>query len=199
MKPLFVLLDAGHGAETPGKRSPVWEDGSQLLEYKFNRQVVDSLTIELYKRGIKHMTLVSTDSDTPLSVRTNKANSIYNQYKRDYYVVLISIHGNAFNDPSASGIEVWTYFGQSEADVFADDIMDALEVLGWKMRRDLGDGDSDKEANFYILKHTKMPAILLELGFFTNEEECKKMLDPNVRRTMAKYIANGLSKYRRRP
>ena len=40
MSRLRILLDNGHGQETPGKRSPVWADGSQLFEYEFNRDIV---------------------------------------------------------------------------------------------------------------------------------------------------------------
>lgn len=36
----MVILDAGHGYNTKGKRSPVWSDGSQLFEWEFNRDVV---------------------------------------------------------------------------------------------------------------------------------------------------------------
>ena len=37
---ITILLDNGHGNDTPGKRSPIWPDGSQLLEWQFNRDIV---------------------------------------------------------------------------------------------------------------------------------------------------------------
>ena len=43
MKDIVVILDAGHGKETPGKRSPILEDGSQLLEWEFNRDICNRI------------------------------------------------------------------------------------------------------------------------------------------------------------
>ena len=47
---------------------------------------------------------------------------------------------------------------------------------GEKFRKSFTDGDPDKEANFYVLRHTNCPAILSENFFMTNERECKKFL-----------------------
>ena len=44
MKPL-IILDNGHGKETKGKRSPKWDDGTQLFEWEFNRAIVDGIAI----------------------------------------------------------------------------------------------------------------------------------------------------------
>ena len=54
----------------------------------------------------------------------------------------------------------------------------AAEFPGEKMRRDTRDGDPDKEANFYVIKHTSMPAILSENFFMTNHSNCHKYLLP---------------------
>ena len=50
-KPI-IILDNGHGMETPGKRSPIWSDRTQLLEYEFNRDVVRRIEAALNERGI---------------------------------------------------------------------------------------------------------------------------------------------------
>ena len=47
-----ILLDNGHGYDTPGKRSPIWPDGSQLFEWEFNRDIVSRIEILLKKAGI---------------------------------------------------------------------------------------------------------------------------------------------------
>lgn len=52
MSKLRILLDNGHGNETPGKRSPVWPDGSQLFEYEFNRAIVHRIACLLAHKGI---------------------------------------------------------------------------------------------------------------------------------------------------
>ena len=40
MNKYLWLLDPGHGIDTPGKRSPLWPDGTQLMEFEFNRDIV---------------------------------------------------------------------------------------------------------------------------------------------------------------
>ena len=77
------IFDNGHGGiidgvyQTPGKRSPVWPDGTQLFEGEFNRAIVDRLVKMCAEAGIECVNLVDTQEDVPLSERTNKANDIY--------------------------------------------------------------------------------------------------------------------------
>lgn len=54
----FVILDNGHGIDTPGKRSPVWSDGTQLFEYEFTRDIVGKISEWLKFGGISHCILV---------------------------------------------------------------------------------------------------------------------------------------------
>ena len=44
-----ILLDNGHGYDTPGKRSPIWPDGSQLFEWEFNRDIVSRIENSIEK------------------------------------------------------------------------------------------------------------------------------------------------------
>src|SRR5690606_16940342 len=95
-----IILDAGHGPETPGKRTP---DGS-LREFQFNRAVAELVSGYLEKEGF--MILVSHHSarDVPLHERTNYAN----KQKADAF---ISIHANAYGSSwnDANGIETYIY------------------------------------------------------------------------------------------
>ena len=45
-----IILENGHGSQTPGKRSPIWGDGSQLLEWEFNRDIVRRIAAMLKVR-----------------------------------------------------------------------------------------------------------------------------------------------------
>ena len=54
-----------------------------------------------------------------------------------------------------------------------------------KFRADAGDGDPDKEANFYIIKNAPCPAMLVENLFMDNEADCRKLLDPGFRDKLA--------------
>ena len=173
----LVILDAGHGIDTPGKRSPVWSNGTQLFEWKFNRNIVDYIIGYLEVANISYVKLIEESQDIPLKERVDRINSIFKEYKDKYKIYLVSIHGNAAdNAPTANGIEVFTSIGETKSDTIAEVFYSKLKNLGWKMRPNRSN-KGGKEENFYILKNSHCPAVLTENGFYTNEEECKKMLD----------------------
>lgn len=169
-----ILIDNGHGENTPGKRSP---DG-RFLEFKFNREIADRIVADLRDRGYDAELLVEEDDDVPLAQRCKRANA-YSQAMGEENVILVSIHANAFGNGSewtkARGWSVYTSKGQTKADLLADDLAKAaMKYLGSKaVRGDFADGDIDYEEGFYILKHTISPAVLTENLFFTNEDDLK--------------------------
>ena len=63
---MMIILDNGHGKETPGKRSPIWRDGSQLFEYEFNRDIVKRISVMLDADNIKYHVLVPELEDITL-------------------------------------------------------------------------------------------------------------------------------------
>ena len=71
---LTVILDNGHGFNTPGKCSP----DKSLLEYRWTREMVDLIIKELSKLGIKTVKLVPEEIDISLRERVRRANKIYN-------------------------------------------------------------------------------------------------------------------------
>ena len=173
----LVILDNGHGIDTPGKRSPIWSNNTQLFEWKFNRDIVDSIIGYLQVANISYVKLVEETQDISLKDRVDRINSIFKEYKDKYKIYLISVHGNAAdNAPTANGIEVFTSIGETKSDTIAEVFYNKLKNLGWKMRPNRSN-KGGKEENFYILKNSHCPAVLTENGFYTNEEECKKMLE----------------------
>ena len=173
----LVILDNGHGIDTPGKRSPIWSNNTQLFEWKFNRDIVDSIIGYLQVANISYVKLIEESQDISLKERVDRINTIYKENKDKYKVYLISIHGNAAdNAPTANGIEVFTSIGETKSDTIAEVFYSKLKNLGWKMRPNRSN-KGGKEENFYILKNSHCPAVLTENGFYTNEEECKKMLE----------------------
>src|SRR5690606_23064088 len=97
-----IVIDAGHGPDTPGKRSP---DGS-LREYQFNSAVARYVADKLFGgyEGIEILMTHDDSRDVPLKERTDRANA----WKADLFV---SIHANAAGDGtswnSAQGIETF--------------------------------------------------------------------------------------------
>lgn len=184
---LLVILDNGHGGmingeyQTPGKRSPVWPDGSQLFEGIYNRQIVKEIAKGLAQFGIEYHILVPEEEDISLQERVKRVNNLCKVHGKDRKVILCSVHGNAAGSPDAKGFEVFTTPGQTHSDIIADIYASYCRLYfseASKFRADKTDGDEDKEARFYIITKTMCPAILTENGFFTNQDECRRMLTP---------------------
>lgn len=177
------IFDNGHGGiidgvyQTPGKRSPVWDDGTQLFEGEFNRAIVNRLMDLCKANNIDSVNIVDTQKDISLSDRVKSANKIAKS--SDKKCIYVSIHANGFNKESANGWSVYTSEGETKSDGIATILFEKAmrEFKGEYMRKDTySDGDVDKEANFYVLIHTSMPAILSENFFMTNYDNCHKYL-----------------------
>ena len=180
-----IILDNGHGNNTPGKRSPKWEDGTQLFEYEFNRDIVKRIATMLAKDKINVIILVPESNDVSLQERCNRVNRIYKNSGNN--AVLISVHGNA---GGGTGWECYTTVGKTKSDSIATILCEeaAAEFAkdGWKIRSDMSDGDPDKESQFYILKHTNCPAVLTENFFFDNRKDCRFMMSEEGRNRIAR-------------
>ena len=97
--------------------------------------------------------------------------------KHEGNCVFISIHSNAASNPKAHGHEVFTSPGQTESDPLAEEWHNQIDIQYPEIhkRTDFTDGDADKEAYYYVLTKTKSPAILIELGFHTNDDDVRMM------------------------
>lgn len=186
---MIVLIDNGHGVETPGKRSP---DGS-LREYRYCRETAADVVGQLRTHGIDARLLVPEDEDVKLSVRARRANSFCNRYGKQN-VLLVSIHNNAAGNGSrwmsARGWEAWTSPGETPSDRLAACLYDAAERLlpsGTLMR-----GRPGKEAPFAILTRTVCPAVLTENLFQDNAADVAYLLSTEGRAAIARLHTEGI-------
>lgn len=191
----LVILDPGHGGlingeyQTKGKRSPEWPDGSILYEGEFNRAIVDRLKALLIKSGVPCVDIVNTPEDMPLEERTRRANDLF--YK-DKNCFLVSIHANA---GGGTGLEVFTSPGETSADPMAEKVIERMveEFPELRLRADKKDGDNDKEAKFWMVVQTVMPAFLVECAFMdTLEPDCKLLMSEEGRDRFALSIWRGI-------
>lgn len=191
-----ILIDPGHGIDTPGKRSP---DGL-FLEYLWNRQVADLILEGLVSVGIDASLVVTETNDVSLRNRVNRVNTICNRLGASN-VLLVSIHANAAGNGSAwmnaKGWSCYTSKGETKSDQVAECLYDAFEeeFQDRKIRKDMSDGDRDWEENFYVLAKSKCPAVLLENFFYDNREECAWMLQEETKRRIAGAAVKGIIKY----
>ena len=191
-----ILIDPGHGIDTPGKRSP---DGL-FLEYLWNRQVADLILEGLVSAGVDASLVVTETNDVTLRNRVNRVNTICNRVGASN-VLLVSIHANAAGNGSAwmnaKGWSCYTSKGKTRSDQVAECLYDAFEeeFQDRKIRKDMSDGDRDWEENFYVLEKSKCPAVLLENFFYDNREECAWMLQEETKRRIASAAVKGIIKY----
>lgn len=176
---MIPIFDNGHGGmingeyQTPGKRSPEWEQGI-LFEGMFNRWVVNRLIEKMDREGLAYYHASPEITDTHLGTRVFVANNIYSRNKKTYF---LSIHANA---GGGKGIEGFTSPGTTKSDIIAELMLKNLEedLEGSQvMRFDLSDGDRDKESRFKVLTGTNCPSFLLECGFMDNKEDYFKLWD----------------------
>ncbi|PSL33009.1 N-acetylmuramoyl-L-alanine amidase [Planomicrobium soli] len=178
-----IMIDAGHGPETKGKRSP---DG-RLREFHFNSPVAEEVKKLLMAMG--HTVIFSHDlhQDVPLHERTALANRL----KMDIFV---SIHANAFGNSfnAANGIETFTYSAASAGTKRLGAFIHQALLLATG-RRNRG----QKQADFAVLRDTRMPAVLIECGFMTNPEELALLKTDAYQKRCARAIAFGIDCYSR--
>ena len=191
-----ILIDPGHGIDTPGKRSP---DGL-FREYLWNRQVADLILEGLLSAGVDAALVVTETNDVSLRNRVNRVNTICNRLGASN-VLLVSVHANAAGNGSAwmnaRGWSCYTSKGKTQSDQVAECLYDAFEAefQDRKIRKDMSDGDRDWEENFYVLQKSKCPAVLLENFFYDNREECAWMLQEETKRRIASAVVKGIIKY----
>lgn len=191
-----ILIDAGHGIDTPGKRSP---DGS-FLEYLWNRQEADLVLTGMRLAGYDADLVVTETNDISLRTRAMRVNRICDRMGASN-VLLVSIHANAAGNGkswmNATGWECHTSPGKTKSDELAECFYKSFSAAfpEKRMRRDFSDGDSDKESKFYILTKTRCPAVLLENFFYDNRDECAWLLLEGTKGRIAAAIVDGIRKY----
>lgn len=174
-----IMLDAGHGYNTPGKRSP-----NGMREYEFNRAVANHVKVMLsFYKDVTVFFAHDDSRDVPLSERTRNANS----KNVDVYV---SIHANAHGAggwTNACGIETFVYTTKpTEALSLAACVQNHMIRETGRVNRGV------KTADFQVLRETHMTSILIEAGFMTNKEEAALLKSDAYRQKVATAIVKGL-------
>lgn len=174
------LLDNGHAGSTPGKRSPVTDNGQQLRIYEFTRDIVNRIAAKLDAAGISNYILIpETEEDISAVDRADRANSLLAEKPKLYISVNGNANGYSESWDAASGIETYYCMGSAKGKRMAGTFQKKLiEYSGLKDR-------GVKTAEFIVLTKTQMPAILTGNGFYTNKDECTRMFEPEFREQIA--------------
>ncbi|TRU29283.1 MAG: N-acetylmuramoyl-L-alanine amidase [Microcystis aeruginosa Ma_SC_T_19800800_S464] len=171
----LVVIDPGHGGKDPGA---IGIGGLQ------EKNVILPISLEvtriLQQQGIDVRLTRDSDFFVTLQGRTDMANRI----DADLFV---SIHANSMGKarPDVNGIEVY-YFGDRRlSDTIHRNIVRSIDMRDRGVRR----------ARFYVLRTSKMPSTLVEVGYVTGAEDAPKLANANFQRQMAAAIAGGIIEY----
>lgn len=162
MKKIFI--DPGHGGTDSGAL------GINIIEKEFNLLICNKVIEKL--KGYECEVFYSRNNDKYVSLEERVLMS--NGKNCD---VFISIHCNSADSPKATGFESYSYTGNS---TLQNNIH--KEVIKNLPLKDRG----KKQANFYVIKNTKAKAVLMELGFINNVNDCT-VLNTNIEN-----IVNGI-------
>lgn len=190
-----ILLDNGHGENTPGKRSP---DGI-FREYKYAREIAQNIERELRTRGYDVERIVKEAIDVPLAERARRVNEVCGKLGASN-VVLVSVHCNASKNGewgTARGWSAYTSKGKTKSDELAT--MMYVEAghnfAGQTIRKEFSDGDPDWEESFYMLTKTKCAAVLTENFFMDNQKDVSYLLSLEGRTQIVRTHVDALIKY----
>lgn len=189
----IILVDAGHGVDTPGKRSPdaslgLMDSPYYFREYAWARKCAAGIVSVLTFEGYNAVLLVPEPNDVPLKERTRRIKKYCAIYGAENVIVL-SIHNNAAKSDKkwhdARGLAIYTSPGKTLSDTLATYIYNAaVEELTKRtyghpygntfgpedgrqkpIRSDWSDGDPDYEAAFWMLSQHPAIAVLVEHMF----------------------------------
>ncbi len=174
---LTVVIDPGHGGRDPGA---VGIGGLQ------EKQVIFPISLRvaelLENQGLTVILTRRQDISLDLQSRVEIAN-------RARATVFVSIHANAISlsRPDVNGIE--TYYASASGQRLAEALQASMLAATGMNNRGV------KQSRFYVLRHTTMPAALVEVGFVTGVQDAPRLADPAWQERMAQAIAAGILRY----
>ena len=183
---LKLVLDPGHG----GPDSGAVGTRTGLLECDVALWTASRIEQNLRDNPLVSVTFTHHGSGVSLQERAHFANQIGAD-------LFLSVHCNAHTGAGAHGFEVWTSPGRTAADSVATLIYNSIDGMFPELwgRQDRADADPDKEARFFVLRKTRMAAVLVELAFISNFSE-EILLGSDVWRwRYADAIADGVASW----
>lgn len=191
-----VVIDAGHGGEDGGT------SGGGLTEKDVNLAVAESMYDILSAAGVE---CVMTRTDDRLLYDKYGDLSDYTGRKKVYDLrnrlriaeehedaVFVSVHMNYFASKKYSGLQVWYSPNDASSRTLADTVQSTV--------RKYLQPDNDRETKragsaIYLLDRIRTPAILVECGFLSNDEECARLGDGDYRRSLALVMSEAVMEF----
>ncbi len=218
-----ILIDPGHGGKDPGAVGTFKIDGKTVrVQEKDAVLSVGKMLYDELKRAYPNKQIIMTrnsDKYLTLGERTDIANGVKLAEKEA--VLYVSIHANASLDKKASGYEVWYLSPGYRRTVIdkaaADNDKSLFPILNSMMEEEyttesilmskfIMDGLTSqigtsakargiKAEEWFVVRNTNMPAVLIEIGFVTNEKEALNLRNPEHLKKTSLGIYNGIQAF----
>lgn len=182
-----IVIDPGHGGSDSGAVGPtgLTEKAVTLAVSKQLRDILQAAGARVKMTRDSDVDVYGWDATAgqELQARVNVGERMPGAE------IFVSVHINAFSNPSSHGMETYYYEGSYGGQRLAGLINQELQEAGGLFNRGV------KTANFYVIKHSSMPATLLELAFITNPHEERLLADAEYQQKLAQAIARGIARY----
>ena len=217
-----ILIDPGHGGRDPGTSSTVTVNNIPVLVQEKNINLDVSLRLaEMLRKKYpgKQILLTRTDDTYPtLEERVEMANGIEVGPKEG--IIYISVHVNASLNRKAEGYEIWHLPGNYRRDVVDRDDYEGDESLipvvnsileeryameSIRLASNMLEGLDEqlpevpnrglKEESWFVVRNTRMAAVLVELGYITNKEEALRMMQTSYLKKLTNGLYNGINRF----
>lgn len=186
VKNKIITIDPGHGGSDSGA---VGHNGYTEKEGAF--AISQKVASILNQSGAKVVMTRDSDVDVygPNASARNELQARVDVGNNANSDIFVSIHCNAFVNPAANGTQTFYYGSSYQGQRLAQSIQEKMiEANGLRDR-------GISTCNFYVVKHSYMPAVLIETAFITNYDEEALLSDDEWQTTMAKAIAEGINEY----
>lgn len=192
MKRGFVIIDNGHGFDTPGKQSP---DG-RLEEWRVTRDIARGLAVELTRRGLGSALLVPESADVSLKDRIGRVKELCKVHSD---AVLVSVHTNASGGGESWGTACgWSVFVAPESGESSRRL--AKLLYSKALARDMLGNRCTPPCGYWqgrlaICRGTPCPAVLTENFFHDNRDDVDYLLSGRGVSEIVQLHADALSEY----
>ncbi|MBI9108331.1 MAG: N-acetylmuramoyl-L-alanine amidase [Spirochaetales bacterium] len=218
----YIVLDPGHGGKDPGAIGYYLDDNNEKKALNEKDVVLETAmeTAALLEARYPDKEVILTRSDDrylKLEERTGIANSV--ELAENESMIFVSIHANASFNSKARGFEVWYLPPEYRRDLidpesFKDIDSDVLPILNTMLEEEytiesvilgekllvsldgqvgnLTENRGPKEESWFVVRNAKMPSVLIELGFVTNNDEAVLLASHAYLKKLSKGIYNGV-------
>lgn len=180
-----ICLDAGHGGSDPGAIGPsgTMEKDNTLAITLLLRDILESngATVILTRDTDRNVSFPDASTNEDLAARVEIAADANAD-------IFISIHNDSFTSNTAMGTTTFHYGDAKSAKLATLVQKNLVSELGTK-------DHSQRFASFYVIRYTKMTAILIEVAFISNPEEEVLLSSIDGRSKIAESIFQGIVSY----